>query len=106
MARSNSTQQQAEARKVIDSVCGTPFYQLHESATSQVILDHLQARLAQLEAMLTTTCGAGHESFDGWSDEIKNNYLWACSMLADECKELSYHINVMHEQPAGENSHD
>ena len=94
MATVDFTQQQPEARTLsFAAYCG-PFYQLHNAATSADILDHLQARLCQLEALLITTCGNGHESFSSWNDEIQDNFLWACSMMAEECKELAGHIKA------------
>ncbi len=79
----------------------TPIYQLRGNATNAMIQDHLDARLSQLEAMLTMSHGNGFATFDSWSDEIKDNYLWGCAMLATECKELASIINVS----SGEVSH-
>jgi hypothetical protein len=88
MADSNSTQPQSNDRTIGFAAPASPFYRLHEDVTTGDIHDQLAARLSQLCAMLTMTCGAGSETFNNWSDPIKNNYLWACSMLADECDEL------------------
>lgn len=56
------------------------------------IIDQLQARLAHLSAMLCTTYGAGFQTFDNWSETIKEDYLWSCAMLVNECRDLSKHI--------------
>ena len=107
MAKVDFTQHQQKVRKVTDSVCGNPFYQLHDTVTSEVIINQLNARLGQLKAMLIMTCGDGPEDgFNGWSHTLKNDYLWACAMLAEECDGLANYIQVEHEQPAEENSHD
>ena len=90
MADSNSTQSQSNDRTIAFASSG-PFYTLHADATALDVQDQLNARLSQLQAMLTMTCGGGFETFNNWSDEIKQNYLWGCSMLADECKELMAH---------------
>lgn len=87
MADINSTQHQSNDRTINFAATG-PFYTLHADATPGDIQDQLSARLSQLSAMLTMTTGAGFESFSNWSDEIQHNYLWACSMLAEECKGL------------------
>lgn len=94
MADSNSTQHQHKLNdRVIDFAApASPFYLLHDGVTAMDAQDQLSARLLQLSAMLTMTCGAGFETFSNWSNEIQQNYLWACSMLADECKELSNHV--------------
>lgn len=55
-------------------------------------IDALARKSAQLFSMLITTYGEGFESFNSYNDEIKENYLWACSDLALEIRELSAHI--------------
>ena len=64
-------------------------YQLAPDASKIDVIDHLQARLAQLSAMLCTTYGAGFDTFDNWSSEVKENYLWGCASLAQECDALT-----------------
>lgn len=88
MADINSTQDQQNDRTIGFAAPASPFYRLHEDVTPGDIHDQLAARLSQLRAMLTMTCGAGFETFDNWADPIKHNYLWGCSMLADECESL------------------
>lgn len=70
----------------------TGLYQLAPEASKIDIMDQLQARLAQLSAMLCTTYGAGFATFDNWSDTVKENYLWGCASLAQECDELSHRL--------------
>lgn len=66
-----------------------PLYAVSKDASADDIRNQLAARLSQLGAMLTVICGAGAETFDSWSTEIKDDYLWGCSMIAHECKELA-----------------
>ena len=47
-----------------------------------------------MSALLTAIVGEGFEAFDRLNDTHKCNYLWACSMLADECKELADRAQV------------
>ena len=42
------------------------------------IEDQLSARILQLEAMLNVTTGEQGETFRMLSDEIQDNYMWAC----------------------------
>jgi hypothetical protein len=91
MTNCNSTQHQ-ENDRTIHFACVSEMYQLHADATPTDVRDQLEARLSQLSAMLIMTSGAGFETFNNWSDPIKHNYLWACSMLADECDELVKHV--------------
>ena len=50
------------------------------------LIDHLAARISQLDAMLTMVCGQGADSFHQWSDDVQDNYLWACNSISTECK--------------------
>lgn len=68
---------------------GAGLYVLHPEAGCSEMRDQLNARLAQLTAMLEMTCGGGRESFARWNDRLQDDYLWACAMLARECKELA-----------------
>lgn len=74
--------------RTINFAASGPFYILHADVTSGDVQDQLSARLGQLAAMLQMTHGGGFETFNIWSDDVRANYLWACSMLAEECKEL------------------
>lgn len=50
--------------------------------------DELENKLHQLSSMLTIIHGCGYESFNQWSDQVKDNYLWSCSTVADEARQL------------------
>jgi len=47
------------------------------------------ARQAQLEALLAMTCGETGEAFRIMSDDLQDAYMWACSMIAQEVRELT-----------------
>lgn len=91
MATDNSTQE-IEARELRFPTSHS-LYQLNPSADNSEIYDQLSARLSQLTAMLTMVHGNGFESFSQWNDEIQDNYLWACTMLATECRDHVDHPN-------------
>lgn len=88
---STPTQDTPTARNV-DFAFKSPLYQLHPDADPGDVRDQLSARLAQLSAMLMMIHGNGFDNFESWSDHVKQNYLWGCSMLAEECKELEIHL--------------
>lgn len=54
--------------------------------------DSLDRKLAQLHAMLIMTYGDAQESFESMNDDLRGNYMWACSDLAEQCKALSSSI--------------
>lgn len=63
-------------------------YALNPSSKPSDRADHLQARLSQLQAMLAMMQGDGREAFDSLSDDLRDNYVWACSMAVSECKAM------------------
>lgn len=65
-----------------------PLYSASKHASEDDVRNQLGARLAQLHAMLTVTCGNGAETFNDLDAGHKENYLWACTMMAHECQEL------------------
>jgi hypothetical protein len=65
-----------------------PVYAIAEGASAGDLCNHLDTRLAHLSALLEVAYGGGGEAFRGYSDEIQDQYLWACAQLADECREL------------------
>lgn len=67
----------------------TPVYTFLPEAKHSSVIDHLQSRAHQLTALLVSITGSGFESFDGLSDKMKHDYLWACEMMASEIQELS-----------------
>ena len=64
-------------------------YQANPDAQATDVTDHLNAKLGQLSAMLHLIFGEGLGRFNNMSDTIRDNYLWSCAMIADECKELA-----------------
>ncbi|GAB1394486.1 hypothetical protein MASR1M60_26500 [Rhodocyclaceae bacterium] len=67
------------------SDCPMPLAIRPDASVSEVS-NHLSARLRMLEAMLTLTYGEAPalELCDGEAD----SYLWACGLLASECRAL------------------
>ena len=59
--------------------------------------DQLHARVLQLEAMLSITSGEQGETFRILSDEIQENYLWACGSFIQEIRQLRNVIKAMNE---------
>jgi hypothetical protein len=51
--------------------------------------DALTAKLSKLQAMLYMTYGNATETFNAMSDTLRENYMWACAGLIDECVELA-----------------
>ena len=51
--------------------------------------DELTKKLLQLQALLAATCGDAQRAFDGLSDELKGNYMWACVDMVGDCLTLS-----------------
>jgi hypothetical protein len=54
-------------------------------------LDELQKSLYQLCALLAVAHG-DTEQFSRYSDQIKANYLWACSNLAEDALRASHNL--------------
>ena len=88
MADHDSTQAVAGERHTFTFDATGGLYALSGGADRGDCLDQLTARIGQLRALLAVVCGEGFEPFDGMSEKIKHEYLWACSMLANECSEL------------------
>ncbi|MDD2991761.1 MAG: hypothetical protein PHI64_22750 [Zoogloea sp.] len=53
------------------------------------IASHLAARQAQLEALLLMTYGETGDGFRTMSDDMQEAYMWACSMMAREIRDLT-----------------
>jgi hypothetical protein len=82
-------------RKVGDSVTAMTFpaaagalYLLAPRAKQGDVVDQLAARLAQLEALLSVTYGGEGAAFRGMSAELQDGFMWACSSLASEARQL------------------
>lgn len=84
-----SAAQNDKTKTVIRSASGGPLYALAEGAERNDIQSTLSAKLGQLEAMLMITYGCGAETFQNWSSEIQDNYMWSCANLAKECGALA-----------------
>ena len=56
-------------------------------------IDLLNQKLAQLDAMLVMAYGEGGEVFRNMNDHLQDNYLWACSSLAADCKDLAKYLS-------------
>jgi hypothetical protein len=80
---------QAPTLAVLNFTAGKPIYALTNNADPMQIKNQLDARLAQLSAMLVIAQDCLDEGSDRWSDSVLTNYIWGCSMVADECKELA-----------------
>lgn len=50
--------------------------------------DELAKKASQLSALLFVINGEGYGNFSLYSQEIKENYLWTCSDLADQIDKL------------------
>ncbi len=84
--------QNATNERNVGFATSSPLYRLSPDANTLDVRDQLGARLAQLTSMLQMIHGNGFENFDNWSDDVKDNYLWGCSMLAEECRALERHL--------------
>lgn len=54
-------------------------------------IDRLTTHTAQLSAMLN---GMGFDSFNSFNEEIKQNYLWACSNQATEIDKIANQLSL------------
>lgn len=86
-------EEKATAGSMPFSIGWDGLYQVHPKASRDDVMGHLSARLSQLNAMLIQTVGDGAETFNNWSDEIRDNYLWACQAHARECEDLAQHLS-------------
>lgn len=66
-----------------------PVYGLIAGVKSGDIADQIAARQTQLKALLAMTYGEEGEVFRGMSDDLQNGFMWACSMIASEVRELT-----------------
>lgn len=88
-ASAPAVQEQATIKHDFSFTTTDTLYSVSEKASRSDVHNQLNGRLGQLSAMLTITCGVGAGVFDDWSTEIKDDYLWACAMIAKECRELA-----------------
>lgn len=61
----------------------------------RLLMDELTEKIAKLSAMLCITYGEGGESFRNHRDTVQDCYLWACSDLAYDVKELVGNLSGM-----------
>lgn len=66
-----------------------PVYGFAPGVETGDIVDQLNARQIQLEALLAMTFGETGEALRRLSDGVQDNYMWACSMIAHEIRELT-----------------
>jgi hypothetical protein len=74
---------------VMTFTAATGLYAIAPDADRTDMLDQLSARLTQLEAMISSTCGAAGETFRSMSAGRQDAFMWACLSLAKEANELS-----------------
>ena len=66
-----------------------PLYRLDRDAPPLAITDQLLARQFQLQALLAMTYGEQGDAFRTLSDELQDGFMWSCSMLACEIRDLT-----------------
>lgn len=59
-----------------------------ENTSHLDIIDRLNEKTATLTAMLAMTQGTGFESFNNYSEEIRDRYMRGCTRLSEEIGEL------------------
>lgn len=67
---------------------GGKIYRLADEAKAGDLFDQVNARMAQLSAMLNLVIAEGSERFGQMSAQIQDDYLWGASMLCDEARDL------------------
>lgn len=74
-------------------------YNLRPGATADDLGEQLGVRLSQLRAMLVLIRGEGFEPFSEGPRPVAQEYIWACSTLAEECCDLACAIDRSRMQP-------
>ncbi len=72
-----------------------PVYAIAPRAGAFEVLLMLETKMAHLEALLKATYGGGGESFRTLCDDFQDRYMWACSDMATEIRELFKQLNAM-----------
>lgn len=54
----------------------------------------LTRKLTQLQALLFMTYGEERESLNSVSEDLQDNFMWACHDMADECLALSLTVST------------
>lgn len=70
----------------------SPVYSFLPDVQGADVRDQLDARIAQLSAMLLLITGEGYQSFNSMNEGSQQSYLWACRMIARECEQLVDHL--------------
>lgn len=60
-----------------------------ETLNQNAAHDNLTAKLAQLRALLAMTFGWSMEAFNSLTEAVRDDYLFACSDLANDCLNLA-----------------
>lgn len=63
-------------------------YVISPKATRFDVGSLLEEKLAQLDALLAVTYGEQGTSFRMHNESLQDNYMWCCSRLATEIREL------------------
>jgi hypothetical protein len=56
--------------------------------------EQLSTKLTQLHALLEMTYGGASEPFNDMSDDLRDNYMWACSDMARESVDLLIQLSA------------
>ena len=59
------------------------------------VTNQLNARIGQLDAMLSLTYGEQGETFRNTNDTLQDDFMWSCSMAIQEIQQLWYVIQTM-----------
>lgn len=79
-----------------------PVYDFAPGVKACDISDQLYARQAQLEGLLAMTHGEGGEAFRGMAHNLQDGFMWACSMIAHEVRELTEALQERQEAERGQ----
>lgn len=64
-------------------------YVISPDATADSIHNQITARLTQLNVLLSSSIGeSGFANRVGMTDQMKDEYLWTCSTIVEEVREL------------------
>ena len=67
----------------------TPIYRIADGVTEGDIHDQLLAKSGQLVAMLHMVTGEGSCYFSRTNQTLRDNFLWSCKQMAQECHDLA-----------------
>ncbi|RTL42212.1 MAG: hypothetical protein EKK49_01170 [Rhodocyclaceae bacterium] len=82
----------------------SPLYRLDDETDAMALTDQMSARLAQLQALLAMTYGDAGDAFRRMAQSHRDDYLWACYMIAGEVRELGDALLVQRRKEAGPNA--